>query len=627
MRSKVKLCSLALTLLLVLALAVASLAAESYHQLTILSTTDMHQYIMPYDYMNDSPDETIGLSKIYTLVEEARSEYNNTLLFSTGDDIQGSLVGDLEAEIDPLTGHEIQAIIRAMNVMGYDAAAIGNHEVTDFGLEFFERARDGSVFPWLSANIKLADHKDQHYVKPYTILRRHVDGIPINIGVIGFVPPHITDWGRRHLEGRVITKDIVEQAEKYVPIVAEEADIVIALAHTGINTGPRDSYDARGNAAYYLAQVDGIDAMTLGHQHNRFPGDFPDIEGIDNERGLIHDVPAVMPGSWGSLLGVIELDLVYRNGQWEVIDGRSHLRELSEEVASHPAIERIVKERHEQTIEYVRTPIGETEREIASYFSRIKDTAVPQIVNEAQLWYARQHFAGSELDELPILSAAAPFIAGREGPNYFTTVDGDVNIGNVTDIYIYPNTVYVMKLDGTQVRDWLEWTAQNFNRIDPERKEAQHLIDYDFRAYNFDVIEGIEYVFDVTKPLGERVVQATYQGQSLTEEMEFLVVTNNYRGSGGGGFPHMVPENVVLESTDVNREQVISYIYEQGVVNPIPSRNWHIKPVETAGPVLFRSSPDALDYLTEYQIPGITYLETDEAGWGIYEIDLFGLNH
>ncbi len=612
-------------LLLIVCLSLPLSAQASQHQLILMSTTDLHQYIMPYNYMSDDVDETIGLSKVYTLVEQIRQEYNNTLLFSSGDDIQGSLVGDMEADVDPLTGHEFQAIIRAMNTMGYDAAAVGNHEVSDYGLEFFERAKNNSVFPWLSANIKLAENPDEFYVEPYTVLERNVDGIPIKVGVIGFVPPQIMEWGRSHLYGQVIAKEILEQAEKYIPILEEKSDIVVVALHGGISTDDIDSRDARANPAYYLAEIEGIDAILMGHQHNHFPGDYDDIEGVDNEKGLIHGVPAVMAGSWGEALGIVELDLEYTGREWKVLGGSSHLRHVDENVESHPWIEELVKDRHEATIEYVRTPIGHTEVEIASYFSRIKDTAVTQLVNDVQIIYAKEYFAGTEYEDLPIISVMAPFIAGRHGPDYFTHVQDDVNIGDVTDIYIFPNTVYVLKLDGQQVIDWLEYSGRNFNQIDPETEEPQHLINYDVMGYHFDILEGIEYVYDVTKPQGERVVEVTYDGEPLTADMDFLIVTNNFRASGGGGFPHAEEKNWVLPSTDVSREQIISYITEKEVIRPAASKNWRVKPIETAGPILYRSSPDAASYLDRRGIQGITYLETDEDGWGIYEINLLEL--
>jgi len=621
-----KVLSLVLLILVAFSSALFSAAGKTVHTLVIMGTTDMHQYIMPYDYMGDKPNESIGLAKVFTLIEQFRSDNPNTLLFDTGDFIQGSLVGDYEADVNPLKGFDFQTIVRAYNYIGYDAVSVGNHDVTDFGLEFFERAKSNSIFPWVSANIRLADDPKGFLTDPYVILEREVDGIPIKIGVIGFTPPQIMSWGRRHLEGNVFTQGIVEQAEKYIPILRDQADLVIAVAHTGISTDEITSYDAQENAAYYLAQIEGIDAMILGHQHSHFPGDFADIESIDNDKGLIFGVPTVLPGSWGSHLGVISLDLAYdwNTGEWEVLDGSAALVPVDADVETHPLLAELVWPKHEATIEYVRTPIGWTDTEITSYFSRIMDNPVTQIINEAQIWWAEREFAGSEYEWLPILSAAAPFIAGRQGPTYFTHVQGDISIGSITDIYIYPNTIYVAKLNGKQIKDWLEAAASNFNQIDPSSAEPQHIVNYDFREYNFDVIEGIEYVYDITKPVGQRLVSAVFEGNPLDASMEFLVVTNNYRGSGGGNFPH-VADNVILATTEINREAIIKYIQYIGEVDPAPTNNWKILPIETAGPLLYRSSPEGQGYVERNAIRGIDFLEVDEAGWGVYKVDLFEL--
>jgi len=603
-----------------------SSTGKTIHNLVIMGTTDMHQYIMPYDYMGDKPNESIGLAKVFTLIEKVRSKNANTLLFDTGDFIQGSLVGDYEADVNPLEGFDFQTIVRAYNYIGYDAVSVGNHDVTDFGLEFFERARNNSTFPWVSANIRIADDPKAFLVNPFVILEREVDGIPIRIGVIGFTPPQIMSWGRRHLEGTVFTQTIIEQAEKYIPVLKDQTDLVVAVAHTGISTDEMTSYDAQENAAYYLAQVEGIDAMILGHQHSHFPGDFADIEGIDNDKGLIFGVPTVLPGSWGSHLGIIELDLAYdwTTGEWEVLDGSASLVPVTAEVETHQQLAELVARKHEATIDYVRTPIGWTDTEITSYFSRIIDNSVTQIINEAQIWWAEREFAGSEYEWLPVLSAAAPFIAGRQGPTYFTHVQGDITIGSITDIYIYPNTIYVAKLNGEQIKDWLEASANNFNQIDPYSTELQHIVNYDFREYNFDVIEGIDYVYDITRPAGQRLISATFKGNPLDASMEFLVVTNNYRGSGGGNFPH-VADNVILATTEINREAIIKYIQYIGEVDPVPTNNWKILPIDTAGPLLYRSSPEGVGYIERNALRGIEFLEVDEAGWGIYEVDLVEL--
>ncbi|MFW5719291.1 MAG: bifunctional 2',3'-cyclic-nucleotide 2'-phosphodiesterase/3'-nucleotidase, partial [Halanaerobium sp.] len=606
-----------------------SLSMMAAEKLSILATSDVHQYLMPYDYMEDSEDETIGFSKIYTLIEEERSNNSNTLLLDNGDLIQGSLIGNYEYQIEPIEEGETQTIIKAYNHAGYEAAAIGNHELQDYSMDFLEKAMAGADFPFLSANIMLADDEDEYYTDPYTIITKNINGKDLRIGVVGFVPPQSMLWGKDHLEGNVVINDIVEQAEKVIPELADKTDLVVVLSHSGISDEPVDSSEARENASYYIAQMDEVDALITGHQHGTFPDDYEDLEGVDAEAGTIYDVPTIMPGSWGSALGVIDLEIEENKGSWEVVGHEVRHSAVDEEVESHPEIEEIAQDIHDEVIEYVRTPIGDTERDITSYLSRVMDSSVTQIINDAQLWWAEEEFAEGEYSDLPILSAAAPFRAGREDADYFTEVTtGGVTIGDVTDIYIYDNQIRVMELNGEQIIEWLERSAENFNRIDPDSEESQELLNSDFSAYNFDVIDGIEYEIDVTKEVGERIVNATYEGEELTSEMEFLVVTNDYRAGGGGDFPPCVEEDPVYSpSGEVNREIIMNYIEEKETINPAPDYNWHISPFEPAGEVTFRSHPEAMDYIEKYEIPNISFIETDENEMGVYELDVSNLGN
>lgn len=609
---------LTLTLLLTFSFGVAA------EKLTIMSTSDMHQYLMPYDYMADEPNETVGFSKVYTKIQEIRETSNNTLLFSNGDFIQGSLLGLHEYQIDPIQEGETQTIIKAYNKAGYDAAAVGNHELQDYPMDFFEKAVAGADFPFVAANIFLADNEDEHYVEPYTIIDKQINGESIKVGVVGFIPPQTMRWGKDNVEGNLVIKDIMPVARKIIPEVASKSDIVVVLSHSGLTSAPEDSYNARENASYYLAQLDGVDAIIMGHHHGKFPGGYEDIENVDSKNGTIFGVPAVMPGSWGSALGVIDLDLEKTNGSWTVTGSSVRLEGIDENTESSPVIEEIAKQRHEATIEYVRTPIGESDIDITSYLSRVQDSTVTQIVNDAQLWWAKNEFKTGEFSGIPILSASAPFQAGREDAEYFTEVwKGDITIGNVTDIYIYDNEISVMHLNGAQVIEWLERSAENYNRIDPNSSEEQELLNPEFSAYNYDVIEGIEYQIDVTKPVGERVVNATYNGKPLSEDMEFLVVTNNYRAGGGGDFPPCVEEDPVYAPSGLtNRQVIIDYIQEMGTISPKPTYNWSIKPFDPAGTVTFRSHPEAMEYIENNNIKGIERLRTDENGMGVYKLDV-----
>ena len=603
-----------------------SAMADSTSSLTLLATTDEHQYIVPYDYMSDSSRDNIGLSKVFTLVEEERAERENTMLLSAGDTIQGSLVGNYEFAVNPLEEGETQTIVKVFNHMGYEAAAVGNHELQDYGMPFFEKAVAGAEFSWLSSNIKEVETGD-HYVEPYTIVEQELDGETVKVGIFGVTPPQTMLWGSDHVRGILDFEEIVDAAEEIMPELREEADIVIALAHTGIDDSPKDSADARENAAIYLSQVDGIDAMILGHNHRHLPGDFEGVEMVNNELGLINGIPAIMAGSWGDALGAIDLELGKQNGVWRIAEASVRLREIDETVASHAEIEELASDVHDNTVEYVRTPIGTAGIGIASFFSRVADSPVTQIVNDAQLWWAEKEFAEGEYSDLPILSAAAPFQAGREDAEYFTNVqEGDITIGDVTDIYIYDNEIRVMKVTGAEVIEWLERSAENFNQIDPDSTEVQDLLDGGFSAYNYDVIDGVDYEIDVTQPKGQRITNVMFDGEPIDEDQEFLVVTNDYRAGGGGGFgPAERMDPVYAPSGLVNREIIIEYIEELGTVTPTPTDNWRIKPVEVAGPVHFRSHPEAYEDIVPGLEGKIEFLELDENGMGVFELDIASL--
>ncbi|MCC5910269.1 MAG: bifunctional 2',3'-cyclic-nucleotide 2'-phosphodiesterase/3'-nucleotidase [Clostridiaceae bacterium] len=589
--------------------------AEGTHELVIMGTTDIHVNIMPYNYMNDRVDERYGISKVATLVDQIRAQHANTLLLDAGDMIQGSLLGNIEAVVDPLKDDEVHVSIASMNMMEYDAAVYGNHEF-NFGLDFLDRAYRDANFPVLNANVYKAG-TDENYFTPYVILDREIDGEEIKVGIIGFTPPQIMIWDKLHLDGKVETKEIVETAERFVPEMKEAgADIIIAVAHTGIDANE----GASENAAYFLSQVEGIDAMVLGHQHRRFPSeDYKDIPGVDINKGTIHGVPTIMAGSWGNNLGTIALELTYEDGVWLIVDSQSELT-VTEEVSPRQDIVDFAKEKHEQTITYVNTPVGETFTHLNTFFSRVMDNKAVQLVNDAQLWFADGFFAGTEYEDLPVLSAAAPFKAGRHGADYYTNVEvGGIAVKDVAELYIYDNTLQIVKVNTAELMGWLEKSAENFNQIDPAKTEDQVLLDYNFRGFNFDHIAGIEYQIDVTKPAGERIVNATYNGEPLTKDMEFVVVTNNYRASGGGD--HLANAEVIYSGTEVNREVLIDYITEMGAADPQVTNYWSILPVEIAGRVVFRGSPLGEEYMDDFEADKVSYIGEEE-DWGLYAYNL-----
>jgi 2',3'-cyclic-nucleotide 2'-phosphodiesterase / 3'-nucleotidase len=626
-------------------------AATNQVHLRLMETTDLHVHVFPYDYYADKPRDTVGLARTASIVKEIRAEATNALLLDNGDFLQGNPMGDYIAYERGMKEGDLHPVIAAMNAVGFDASTLGNHEF-NYGLEFLMKSLAGADFPVVCANIAketgATPRDDKTLLPPYVLMERELtDGAgqkhAINIGLIGFVPPQVMNWDRRHLEGNVQARDILQTARAYVPEMKEKgADIIIALSHSGI-AAARES-DGMENASLPLAAIEGIDAILTGHSHLVFPSSrYEGIDGINAQTGTLHGKPATMGGYWGSHLGLIDLMLERVAGGWRVVGHASEARPISRRnddrsitalVQSDARVLAATAQEHEETLAYIRRAVGKTDAPLHSYFALVADDPSVQIVSIAQSWYIAQMMKGTKYEGLPILSAAAPFKAGgRGGPDYFTDVPkGDVAIKNVSDLYLYPNTARAVLVTGAQVKDWLERSAGIFNQVEVGKAD-QLLLNPAFPSYNFDVMDGVSYQIDLSQPSkfspkGElqnpeanRIVNLQYNGAPIDPDAQFIVATNNYRASGGGDFPGAKGDTVVFEGPDTNRDVIVRYIVEKGTISPRADANWSFAPLAGTS-VLFDTGPKAGAYAKDVQGVRITPAGDGPDGFARFRINL-----
>ncbi|CAL9315915.1 bifunctional metallophosphatase/5'-nucleotidase [Streptomyces sp. SudanB182_2057] len=539
------------------------------YSLTVMGTTDLHGHVFNWDYFKDAEysdkaGNAMGLARIATLVNQVREEKGrrNTLLLDAGDTIQGTPLTYYYAKVDPITakGGPVHPMARAMNAIGYDAAALGNHEF-NYGIETLRKFEDQLDFPLLGANAVDAKSLRPAF-PPYFMKTFHVPGTkPVKVAVLGLTNPGIAIWDKAYVQGKLAFPGLEEQAAKWVPkLRSMGADVVVVSAHSG--TSGTSSYGDQvpyvENAAAEVARrVPGIDAILVGHAHV----EIPELKVVNEETG--RTVVLSEPLCYAERLTLFDIELEFRKGRWEVESVSASLRD-SRTVADDPEITRLLAGQHQKVVAYVNQVVGRATEPLTTVEARYKDAPIIDLITKVQEDVVKAALAGTEYAALPVLAQASPFSRTSEIPA------GDVTIRDLSSLYVYDNTLVAKLLTGAQLRAYLEYSAEYYVQTAPGAAvDVEKLTNAGGRPdYNYDYVSGLSYDIDIAQPAGSRIRNLTFGGAPLDDNGRFVLAVNNYRANGGGAFPHVASaKELWSESTEI-RTRIAEWVTAKGVLDP-----------------------------------------------------------
>jgi 2',3'-cyclic-nucleotide 2'-phosphodiesterase/3'-nucleotidase len=545
--------------------AAAARTSQTY-DLTVLGTSDTHGNVYNWDYYldkeyDDSKHNDVGVAKLATLVNQIRAERRGkaTLVLDAGDTIQGTPLATYYAKQAPITTTgERHPMARAMNVLGYDAVTLGNHEF-NYGLPLLDLWIKQLGFPALAANAVHA-RSGRPAFTPYLIkkvsLGHHAP--TLRVGILGLTNPGVAIWDRGNVEGKLRFEDMIATAKKYVPIMrARGADVVLISAHGGdsgtSSYGPE--LPNENPSALIAAQVPGIDAILFGHAHNEVVERFV-VNEATGAQVLLSE-----PSKWGQRLTRMDFTLTRERGCWKVATKHSTMLNTNT-VVEDPRVLAVTRAQHTTTVTYVNQIVAKSVAELSAAESRYKDTAILDYINKVQTDTVAAALAGGPYAGLPVLSIAAPFSRTALFPA------GDVKIKDVAGLYIYDNTLEAVVLTGAEVKAYLEYSAKYFTTlavgapVDPATINDPTVPDY-----NYDVLSGVDYDIDISLPVGSRITRLQIGGVDVAADAQFVVAVNNYRRSGGGNFPGIVKTQVYNAQQEI-RQLLIDWAQTKGEINP-----------------------------------------------------------
>lgn len=551
-------------------------------ELTMLATTDLHGRVQDWDYFRDAPysersGDATGLARVSSAIDSVRAAKGEESVFvvDNGDFLQGTPLTYFHAVQEPVTETGVEhPMAAAYDTIGYDAQVVGNHEF-NYGLDTLAAYTEDVDHPVLGANVVDAA-TGRPYAQPYTLHRMHVPGSKsVTVGILGLTTPGSAIWDRANVEGLEF-RDMVETAQEWVPRVAAEADVVVVLSHAGV--GGTSSYGPEvptENPTDVIARtVPGIDAMVVGHTHR----DVPSQTVVNEVTG--DSVLLTQPYRWGATVSQVDFSLHKDRGQWDVTAvTATALR--TKDFPEDPEVLAATAAAHEKTVGYVNQVVATSNQELTTVTSRYEDTPILDFIQQVQIETVDAALEGTDRADLPVLSIAAPFSREAVFPQ------GDVTIRDIAGLYVFDNTLEAVELTGAQVREYLEFSAAYFQTVPADGPVDRETITNAPTAgspngqpdYNYDVLSGVSYDIDVSRPVGQRITRLeTAPGVAVADDERFVVAVNNYRRSGGGGFPHVSTAPVVYDEQQEIRQLLIEWAQARGVIDPaeFSDPNWQL---------------------------------------------------
>jgi 2',3'-cyclic-nucleotide 2'-phosphodiesterase/3'-nucleotidase len=517
---------------------------------TVLATTDLHGFVLPYDYFTRQPAAR-GLAAAATLIGEVRRETPHTLLVDCGDTIQGSTLESVhQAALRAGTTSAPDPMMSAMNAIGYDAMVVGNHEF-NYGLANLEAARRAARFPWLSANIRSAPGGPAF--APFLV--KTVAGV--KLAVIGITTPAVPQWEKpENLRG--LAFDGPEEGVRHAlsSLERERPDVVIAAVHGGVDrdpiTGARRAGETAGeNPAWTIAErFPQLAAVVYGHSHQR------------EEGRSVNGVLLVQPRNWGMEVARVDLTLSRPpGGDYRLLRATSRLLPVTLETKPDPQVLEIVRPYHEAAERWLDQPVARTERELSGARGRFEDSALVDAIHEVQL-----HYTGADVSLTALFEPSL-----RIGP-------GSVTARALAALYLYDNELYTVEGDGRMLRAALENSARYFRTCPEPACSRGPLLDPEVRGYNYDTAQGVEYEIDLAQPAGRRVRDLRFRGAPLRDEQPLRIALNNYRAAGSAGYAMFRGAKVVSRSGRDIRDLMIEYFRARGRLPTTADGNWRIVP-------------------------------------------------